>query len=301
MKSLGRVLTAMITPFDAAGAVDVDEAVRIAEYLVANGNDGVVVSGTTGESPALEDDEKLALFTAIKKRLGKHGTVIAGTGSNNTRHSVELTKRAAQTGVDAILAVVPYYNKPTQDGMLEHFGAIAQAAPIPVVLYNVPSRTGQNLAPATVHELARRHSNIVGIKESTGSVEQFSALIAKNPRPNDFTVSCGDDYFYLPALALGAYGLVSVAAHVCGPRLRAMVEAWDRGDTASAGAIHRELQPLFSALFATTSPIPVKWAMERFGFNTGVCRSPLGAMPPELITPLEGLIAPYRPVVRAGA
>jgi 4-hydroxy-tetrahydrodipicolinate synthase len=292
MKSLGRLLTAMITPFDASGAVDVDEACRIAEYLVAHGNDGVVVSGTTGESPALESAEKLELFRAIKARLGSGGTVIAGTGSNNTHHSVELTRRANQTGADAILAVVPYYNKPTQDGLLAHFGAIAEAAQIPVVLYNVPSRTGANMLPATVHELARRHANIVGIKESTGSVEQFCALVTGNPRPGDFTVWCGDDYFYLPSLALGAYGLVSVAAHVCGDGLRALIEAWDRGDTARAGAIHRALQPLFTALFATSSPIPVKWAMNRLGFRAGACRPPLGELPAEQAAALEALLAP---------
>ena len=293
MKSLGRMLTAMVTPFDASGAVDVNEACRIAEYLVNTGNDGVVVSGTTGESPALESAEKLELFAAIKRRLGGAGTVIGGTGGNNTRHSVELTKRAADVGVDAVLAVVPYYNKPTQEGMLEHFGAIAQAADVPVVIYNVPGRTAQNLLPATTHELARRHKNIVGIKESTGSVEQFAQLVSGNPRPDEFSVWCGDDYFFLPAMALGAYGLVSVAAHVCGRRLRAMIDAFDHGNMPAAGAIHRELQPLFTALFAVTSPIPVKWAVNRLGFAAGPCRSPLGPMPESLVRTLEPLIAPY--------
>lgn len=293
MKSLGRMLTAMITPFDALGAVNVNEACRVAEHLIADGSDGVVVSGTTGESPALENNEKLELFAAIRRRLGKTGTVIGGTGGNNTRHSVELTKRAADAGVDAVLAVVPYYSKPTQDGMLEHFGAIAQAADVPVVIYNVPSRTAATMLPATAHELARRHRNIVGIKESTGSVEGFSQLVAGNPRPDDFTVWCGDDFFFLPAMSLGAYGLVSVAAHIAGPRLRAMIDAFDHGDMPAAGALHRELQPLFTALFATTSPIPVKWAMNRLGFAAGTCRSPLGAMPESLAQTLEALIAPY--------
>jgi 4-hydroxy-tetrahydrodipicolinate synthase len=177
--------------------------------------------------------------------------------------------------------------------MLEHFGAIARAADIPVVIYNVPSRTSQHITPATVHELARRHRNIVGIKESTGSVEGFVQLIADNPRPAEFTVWCGDDYFFLPALALGAHGVVSVAAHVAGRRLRAMIDAFDAGDMPAAGAIHRELQPLFTALFTVTSPIPVKWAMNRMGFAAGPCRSPLGAMPESLALVLEPLIAPY--------
>jgi 4-hydroxy-tetrahydrodipicolinate synthase len=293
VKSLGRMLTAMVTPFDGDGAVDINEACRIAEHLVDNGNDGVVVSGTTGESPALESEEKIELFAAVKRRLGGAGTVIGGTGGNNTRHSVELTKRAAAVGVDAILAVVPYYNKPTQEGMLEHFGAIARAADVPVVIYNVPGRTAQNLLPATAHELARRHRNIVGIKESTGSVEQFAQLVSGNPRPDEFTVWCGDDFFFLPAMSLGAYGLVSVAAHVCGKRLRAMIDAFDHGNNPAAGAIHRELQPLFTALFAVTSPIPVKWAVNRLGFRAGPCRSPLGPMPESLARTLEPLIAPY--------
>jgi 4-hydroxy-tetrahydrodipicolinate synthase len=294
VKALGRILTAMITPFDSGGGVDMSEACRIAEHLVRHGNDGVVVSGTTGESPALENNEKLELFAAVKRQLGSAHTVVGGTGGNNTRHSVELTKRAAGAGVDAVLAVVPYYNKPTQDGMLEHFGAIAQAAEIPVIIYNVPGRTGQNMLPVTAHELARRHSNIVGIKESTGSVEQFSQLVSENPRPEAFTIWSGDDFFFLPALALGAHGVVSVAAHVVGDRLRALLDAFDRGDMPAAGAIHRELQPLFTALFATTNPIPVKWAMNRLGFAAGACRSPLGAMPDSLAQTLEPLIAPYR-------
>ncbi len=294
MKELGRILTAMITPFAQDGSVDVNEACRIAEFLVDNGSDGVVVSGTTGESAALETDEKLALFTAIKKRLGNAGVVVAGTGGNNTRHSIELTKRAMETGVDAVLAVVPYYNKPTHDGLLAHFGALADACAIPIVMYNIPSRTGQNMAPATTHAIARAHKNIVGIKESSGNVEQHAQLISGNPRPDEFTLWSGDDYFFLPALALGAYGLISVAAHVAGRRIRALADAVDRGNIAAAGAIHRELQPLLTALFQTTSPIPVKWAMNRLGFAAGPCRSPLGAMPESLATTLESLIAPYQ-------
>ena len=206
MKALGRLFTAMITPFDGKGAVDVDEAVRIATFLVDRGNDGLIVAGTTGESPALESEEKLALFGAIKSALGKRGTVVAGTTGNNTHHAVELTKEAEKTGVDAILAVVPYYSKPPQDGLLRHFGAIAEATSLPIVLYNIPGRTNINMLPATVHELARRHPNIVAIKESSGNVEQFTALVRDRVR-EDFTVYSGDDYFYLPALALGALRL----------------------------------------------------------------------------------------------
>jgi 4-hydroxy-tetrahydrodipicolinate synthase len=293
VKSLGRLFTAMITPFNERGAVAVDEAVRIAKFLVERGNDGVVVAGTTGESPALETDEKLQLFGAIKAGLGKNGTVIAGSTGNNTHHSVALTKEAEKTGVDAILATVPYYNKPTQDGLLLHFGAIAEATSLPVVLYNVPSRTGTNMLPATVHELARRHANIVAVKESTGDAAQLSLLV-RDARPG-FTVWSGDDYFYLPTLALGGYGVVSVAGHLCSRELRAMADAFDAGNVATAGRIHRDLSALFAALFTISSPIPVKWAMNEFGFHAGECRSPLGAMPDDLKTTLGALIAPFRP------
>jgi 4-hydroxy-tetrahydrodipicolinate synthase len=294
MKALGRLFTAMITPFDDKGAVNVSEAVRIAQFLVDRGNDGLIVSGTTGEAPALETDEKLALFGGIKSALGKRGTVIAGTTGNNTHHSVELTKEATKTGVDGILAVVPYYSKPPQDGLLLHFGAIAEATSLPIILYNIPGRTNVNMLPATVHELARRHPNIVAIKESSGNVEQFTALVRDRVR-EDFTVLSGDDYFYLPALALGAYGCVSVAGHVCSRELRAMADAYDGGDIETAGRLHRDLQALFSALFAHPSPIPVKWAMNEYGFKAGACRPPMGEMPDELKAVLRPLIAPFRP------
>jgi 4-hydroxy-tetrahydrodipicolinate synthase len=294
VKALGRLFTAMITPFDAKGAVDVDEAARIAQFLVDRGNDGLIVSGTTGESPALETGEKLALFAAIKDALGASATVIAGTTGNNTHHSVELTKEAEKTGVDGILAVVPYYNKPPQEGLLRHFGAIAEATSLPVILYNIPGRTNVNMLPETVHELARRHENIVAIKESSGNVEQFTALVRDRVR-EDFTVLSGDDYFYLPSLALGAYGCISVAGHLCTRELRAMADAYDGGEIETAGRIHRDLQALFTALFAYPSPIPVKWAMNEYGFKAGECRPPLAPMPEALKAVLRPLIAPYRP------
>lgn len=294
MKALGRLFTAMITPFDAKGAVNVAEAARIARFLVDRGNDGLIVSGTTGESPALENEEKLALFGAIKSAVGKRGTVIAGTTGNNTHHAVELTRAAEKTGVDGILAVVPYYSKPPQDGLLRHFGAVAEATSLPIILYNIPGRTNVNMLPATVHELARRHPNIVGIKESSGDAVQFTALVRDRVR-EDFTVYSGDDYFYLPALALGAYGCVSVAGHLCSRELVAMAKAFDGGDVEGAGRVHRDLQPLFSALFAHPSPIPVKWAMNEYGFAAGACRSPMGEMPADLKRVLQPLIAPFRP------
>jgi 4-hydroxy-tetrahydrodipicolinate synthase len=294
MKSLGRILTAMITPFDGNDRVNVAEAVRIARFLVMRGNDGVVVAGSTGEGNALEGDEKLALFAAIKQGLGPDGTVVAATTGPNTRHSVAFTKEAAATGVDAILATVPAYVKPTQDGMLQHFGAIAEATTLPVIIYNIPGRTAANMLPATFTELCRRYPNIAGIKESTGDVNQFTAILRDRAR-DDVTFWSGDDYIFLPALAVGGYGLISVAGHLCGVELRALADAFAGGDVETAARIHRDLSPLFAALFATSNPIPVKWAMGTYGFDVGPCRSPLGAMPDALKATLEPLIAPYRP------
>ena len=294
MKNLGRILTAMITPFDASGAVNVTEAVRIAEFLIERGNDGVVVSGSTGEGNALETSEKLALFAPIKKALGPRGIVIAGTGGNNTRQSIELTKQAEQCGVDGVLLTVPAYVKPTQDGMLAHFGAILDATPLPALNYNIPGRTAANMLPATFDELARRHANVAGIKESTGDVNQFTAILRDLPR-EDVTFWSGDDYIFLPSLAIGGYGLISVAGHLVGRELRAMADAFDAGDVDTAARIHRDLSPLIAALFATTNPIPVKWAMGTYGFDVGPCRLPLSDMPDALKAALEPLIAPYRP------
>jgi 4-hydroxy-tetrahydrodipicolinate synthase len=298
-KRIGRLLTAMITPFDAEGAVNIPEAVRLAQWLVDRGNDGLIVCGTTGESPALEDVEKLALFAAVKEGVGDRASVIAGTGGNNTHHSIELSRQAQRAGVDGVLAVVPYYNKPTQDGMLRHFGAIAEAVDLPIIVYNIPSRTGINMLPATLLELARRWNNVAGVKESSGDCAQFSAILGQ--REPGFGFWSGDDYMFLPSLALGGDGIISVAAHVCGPKLREMMEAYDAGDPQQAAQIHRDLSPLFAALFATTSPIPVKWAMSEFGFDVGACRSPLGVMPEPLKETLRPLIAPHRPAEAAFA
>ena len=289
---LGALMTAMLTPFAPDGSVSLPHAKRLATHLVDEGNTGLVVSGTTGESPALDDDEKLALFAAVKDAVGDRAAIVAGTGGNNTQHSVELTRRAAALGVDAILAVVPYYNKPTQDGMLLHFGAIADATDLPVVVYNIPGRTGANMLPATLLELARRHHTIAGVKESSGDVAQFSAILRE--RPEGFGFWVGDDHLLLPSLALGGDGLISVAAHLCAREYRELIAAFARGENERAAAIHLALSPLVAALFATTSPIPVKWALNEFGFELGPCRSPLGAMPRELTERLRELTAPYR-------
>ena len=277
---LGRIVTAMITPFNQSGEVDYQEAGRIANWLVDRGNDGLVVAGTTGEGPTLSLDERLQLFEVVKKAVGDRAAVIANTGGNDTRVSAALTKEAEATGVDGILAVVPFYNKPPQDGMLGHFGAIAQATKLPVVIYNIPGRTGMNMLPATLLELATRHENIAGVKESSGDIAQFADIL--RARPKGFTFFCGDDHLFLPSLALGADGIVGVASHFCSREFLAMLEAMQGGRTAEATRIGLDLVPLFKALFATTSPIPVKWAMNQCGFAAGEARLPLGPMPEAL-------------------
>ena len=294
--NLGPLMTAMITPFNERGAVDLREAARLARWLVEQGNHGLIVCGTTGESPALSDDEKVALFRAAKGAVGDRAAIVAGTGGNNTEHSIELTERAAKEGGDAALAVVPYYNKPPQDGMLRHFGAIAEATKLPVIIYNIPGRTGANMLPATLLELARRHPNVAGVKESSGDLAQITAIL--RDRPAGFGVWSGDDHLTLPLLAVGGDGVISVAAHLCAREMREMIEAHAKGDVARAARIHQDLALLIATLFVTTSPIPVKWAMNRIGFACGPCRSPLGTMPDDLAAKLEPMLAPYRERVR---
>jgi 4-hydroxy-tetrahydrodipicolinate synthase len=217
--------------------------------------------------------------------------VIANAGTNSTRESIAAVEAAEAAGVDAILAVVPYYNKPTQRGMIEHFGALAEATTLPIVIYNIPGRTGANMLPETLLELADDHSNIVGVKESSGDLKQIGTILAGR-RPG-FIVWSGDDHLFLPCLALGADGVVGVASHLCSPEYRRMLDAYRAGRVAEAAQIHASLLPLIDALFATTSPIPVKWAMGQLGFKVGACRLPLDEIPLAVADRLRPLLAPY--------
>jgi 4-hydroxy-tetrahydrodipicolinate synthase len=291
MKGLGAILTAMVTPFDERGELDLREAQRLARWLVDRGNDGLVVAGSTGEGQTLDAAERVALWRAVKEAVRSDATVIANAGTNATRESVAAVEEAAAAGADAILAVVPYYNKPTQGGMLAHFGAIAQATRLPVVVYNIPGRTGANMLPETLFELAHRHSNLVGVKESSGDLKQIEMIL--RGRPAQFVVWAGDDHLFLPCLAMGVDGVVGVASHLCSPEYRQMLDAYRAGRVEEAAQIHASLLPLIDALFATTSPIPIKWAMRQLGFRVGECRLPLDAMPAALADRLRPLIAPY--------
>jgi 4-hydroxy-tetrahydrodipicolinate synthase len=269
---LGRLLTAMVTPCNAQGEVDYQQARKLASALLDSGSDGVVVSGTTGESPTLSREEKLRLFAETKSAVADRGVVVAGTGNNDTRESQELTKEAGETGVDACLLVVPYYNKPTQQGLCEHFRAIVQSTTLPCILYNVPSRTITNLAADTVIKLSQI-DNVVGVKEASGNLGQIAEIIHKTKE--DFLVYSGNDSDTLPILALGGYGVISVASNLVGIQIRDMMEKFLGGKLQEAAKIHRDLLPLVNALFVVSNPVPVKWALNYVGFPVGKPRLPL--------------------------
>jgi 4-hydroxy-tetrahydrodipicolinate synthase len=268
----GRLITAMVTPFDAAGEVDYKQAQRLARALIASGNDGLVITGTTGESPTLTHDEKLGLYRAVKEAVGSDGQVIAGTGNYNTAESIELTREAERCGVDGILLVVPYYNNPPQEGLYQHFKAIAEATSLPCILYNVPPRSPRNLEASTLRRLAEI-DNIVGVKEASGKLEQFNAVMAAVP--SGFLVFSGNDSDTHTIMSLGGYGVVSVAAHVVGGRIKEMVNLLAEGRTAEAATIHLELLPLVEALFWQPNPMPVRAALNELGFDVGKPRLPL--------------------------
>jgi 4-hydroxy-tetrahydrodipicolinate synthase len=273
MKELGRLITAMVTPFDNKGEVDYVQAKKLAKALLASGSEGLVVVGTTGESPTLRHEEEKRLFTEIKKAVGNKGSVIAGTGSNNTAEALEFTKDAEKIGVDACLLVVPYYNKPSQDGLYQHFKKIANSTSLPCILYNVPSRTITNLAAETTIKLSYDAPNIIGVKEASGNMEQITKII-KEAKPG-FLVWSGNDTDTLPMLKLGAHGVISVASHLVGKQINDMIYSFVKGNTKKATEIHEHLLPLVNALFVVSNPVPVKYALNQIGFKVGKPRLPL--------------------------
>lgn len=269
----GQVLTAMVTPFTEAGDMNYPVAEKLALHLVEHGTDTLVLCGTTGESPTLTREEEYELFQVIRKAVGDKAKIIGGTGSNSTREAIEATQQAAKLGLDGSLLVVPYYNKPPQEGLYEHFQQIAAVVPgFPLMLYNIPSRTGQNLQAETVARLAEI-DNIVAIKEASGNLEQVGQI--RRLTSSDFSIYCGDDALTLPYLSIGAAGIVSVASHFVGELLQKMVSAFLSGQPQVATEIHLQLLPLFKSLFATTNPIPVKTALHLQGWQVGSTRMPL--------------------------
>ncbi len=273
----GRILTAMVTPFTENGDVDYELAIKLSNYLFDNGSDGIVLCGTTGESPTLSWAEQHNLFMAVKGSLDSRCKVIVGTGSNCTSEAVEATKKAYDFGADGALVVVPYYNKPPQEGLYKHFSSIANSAKdLPLMLYNIPGRTGCNLLPDTVKKLMD-FSNILSIKAASGRIEEVTELRAIFGS-KQLSVYSGDDSLLLPMLSVGAVGVVSVASHLVGLQLKEMIESFQSGKVSNALAIHEKLQPLFKALFMTTNPIPIKAALEMKGWNVGNPRSPLSPL-----------------------
>jgi 4-hydroxy-tetrahydrodipicolinate synthase len=268
----GRILTAMITPMHPDGSVDYEGAATVARHLVDTGSDGVVVTGTTGESPTLTVEEKLGLYAAVKAAVGERATVVAGTGNYCTAESIELTREAERLGVDGAMTVVPYYNNPPQEGLYRHFRAIAESTALPILLYNVPPRSPRNLEAATVIRLAEI-PNIVAVKEASGKLEQASEIIQGTPE--GFRLYSGDDAATLPLMSMGAHGIVSVAAHVVGREIRRMVDLFVRGEVDAAAAQHRAILPFIQACFCTTNPIPIKAACGLLGLPAGPLRLPL--------------------------
>lgn len=288
MVNFGRVLTAMVTPFKEDGSVNYEVAEQLAVHLADNGTDALVVCGTTGESPTLSWDEEFQLFQVVQKAVAGKAKVIAGTGSNSTEEAVAATQKAAKLGLDGSLQVVPYYNKPPQSGLYQHFSRIAQSCPdFPLMLYNVPGRTGQNLQPETVARLAEIQ-NIVALKESSGNFEQASQL--RRLTPPEFAIYSGDDYFTLAMLTVGCTGVVSVASHLVGTQLQQMIQAFEAGKTVIATEIHLKLFPLFKVLFCTANPIPLKAALKLQGWEVGSPRLPLCDLPTELKQELEAVL-----------
>ncbi len=272
MVEIGRLLTAMVTPFDKSGEVDYGAAKRLASALVDSGSDGLVVTGTTGESPTLTSEEKTRLWAEVKAEVGDRASVIAGSGSYCTAESAELTKEAEKLGVDGVLLVVPYYNKPPQDGLYEHFAYIAGNTSLPCIIYNVPSRTVTNIQASTVVRLSEI-GNIVGIKEASADFDQISKIIS-GAGP-DFKIWSGNDGDTLPILSLGGYGVVSVLSHLVGIQIKQMIDSYISGSNAQAAEIHRRLLPLVNSMFVVSNPIPLKHAMGRIGFDVGGTRLPL--------------------------
>ncbi len=268
----GRVLTAMVTPFNKDLSLNLAQARKLARHLVQSGTDGLVIAGTTGECPTLSKEEKVDLYRAIVEEVGGKAAVIAGTGGNSTSDSISLTKAAQKVGVDGIMLVAPYYNKPSQEGLYRHFAAVAENTDLPIIIYNIPGRTSVNITPELFLRLAEI-DNIIAIKEASGSMDQVSEL--NRILPDYFAIYSGDDSLTLPVLALGGRGVISVASHIVGDRIQEMINAYTSGNTILAKDIHLKLFPIFKGLFITTNPVPIKAALNLLGWQVGLPRLPM--------------------------
>jgi 4-hydroxy-tetrahydrodipicolinate synthase len=286
--NFGQVITAMVTPFDQNGEIDFNATRNLVNYLIENGSDALVVCGTTGESPTLTTDEKVELFKFVVDVVAGRVPVIAGTGSNNTRASITLTILAEATGVDGIMLVTPYYNKPSQEGLFQHFKAIAEATTLPVMLYNIPGRSVVNMTAETVVRLSEI-ANIAAIKEASGNLDQMADIISQTP--SDFTLYSGDDGLALPVLAIGGAGVVSVASHIIGNEMQEMINHFMNGRNQEAATLHRALLPIMKALFTSPNPTPVKAALNLTGIPVGGVRLPLVALTEAETSVLQSVLA----------
>lgn len=273
---VGNVVTAMVTPFDKDLNVDYAQAEKLANYLADNGSDAILLAGTTGESPTLTHEEEMELLKVVKASLGNKAQIIMGAGSNCTKTAVEASKQAEKGGADAILSVVPYYNKPSQIGMVAHFGAVAEAVDLPVMLYNIPGRTGVDMAPETIVEVASKHENIFAVKQSNGNLDLVTEII--QDAPEGFLLYSGDDSLTLPMLALGGVGVVSVASHLIGNEIQEMIKAFKSGNISQAQALHHKYYPVFKKIFMAPNPVPVKAALAKKGLLDERVRLPLVAL-----------------------
>lgn len=282
--NFGQVVTAMVTPFDEEGNIDYPATTQLLNHLINNGTDSVVVAGTTGESPTLSTEEKIALFSYVVKEVNGRIPVIAGTGTNNTRESIALTKEAENCGVDAIMIVSPYYNKPCQEGLYQHFSTIAGATSLPVMIYNIPGRTACNIDVETTVRLSKVE-NIVCTKEASADLDAMAAIIEQTD--DDFVLYSGDDSLTLPVLAIGGAGVVSVSAHIVGNEMQNMINTFNEGNTQEAAAKHRKLLPVFKSLFSAPSPTPLKAVLNMNGISVGDVRLPLIPLSDEQLQQLK--------------
>ena len=270
---LGEVITAMVTPFDSKKEVDYSSLENVTRHLLEQKSDAIVVAGTTGESPTLTYEEEHEILLCVKSTVSGQCKVIMGAGSNSTDTAITASKKAQELGADAILSVVPYYNKPSQEGLIEHFGAIARSVDIPIILYNIQGRTGIDMAPSTIAFLAKEYSNIVGLKQSNGNLDLISEV--KMLAPDDFAIYCGDDSLTLPMLSLGAHGVVSVASHVVGSEIKSMIRNYKTGAVVAATNMHKILYPLFKKIFMAPNPTPIKALLSKLGLLENNVRRPL--------------------------
>lgn len=289
--SFGELITAMVTPFDKRNKVDLEQTAQLIGHLINNESDGILLAGTTGESATLTDREKIELFTLGVKEFKSKTKIIAGTGTNDTSHSVELSMEAQKVGVDCLLCVTPYYNKPSQSGLYRHFEAIASSVKIPVILYNVPSRTSCNISSRTVIELSKIE-NIIGIKEASSDFKQIAEIIGGTDE--DFLVYSGNDGDTLPMLSLGAHGVISVASHLVGKDIKKMLYLFKNGQTGEAAKLHNWLLDIFYGIFISTNPVPTKAALNLMGMGAGGVRLPLCEMAQEDLILFKKILGKYK-------